>query len=179
MSVDAILDQVESYPGLHVVITGGEPMLPNSISELTTRIRKVGKHITIETAGTIARPVECDLMSISPKLSNSVPSVERAGEWARKHEQARCKPDVLQQLIDQFDYQLKFVVQDRNDVAEIQSLINQLDGVDHEKVLLMPEGIDQKTLDSRSDWIEDICEELGFKFCPRMHIQWYGNKRGT
>ena len=179
MSVNTIMEKVESYSDLHVVITGGEPMLPKSIGELTTRIRQAGKHITIETAGTISRPVECDLMSISPKLSNSVPSVERAGEWAEKHEQARCRPDILQQLIDQFDYQLKFVVQDRKDIAEIESLMDKLNGVDSEKVLLMPEGVDQKTLESRTGWIEEICKEFGFSFCPRMHIQWYGNQRGT
>ena len=30
-------------------------------------------HVTIETAGTRYLPVECDLMSVSPKLANSTP----------------------------------------------------------------------------------------------------------
>ena len=179
MSIDAIMEKIEGCSDSHVVVTGGEPFLPKTIGELTTRIREVGKHITIETAGTISRPVVCDLMSISPKLSNSTPTIERAGEWAQKHEHARIKLDVLQSLIEKFDYQLKFVVQDRSDITEIRSLIDQLIGVDKEKVLLMPEGIDQETLASRSSWIEEKCEELGFRFCPRMHIQWYGNQRGT
>lgn len=179
MSIDAVLEEVERCADLHVVITGGEPMLARQIDELANRIRQTGRHITIETAGTIFRPVECDLMSISPKLSNSVPTVERAGEWSRKHEQARIRLDVLQRMIDQYDYQLKFVVQSADDIVEIESLIESLTGVDRQKVLLMPEGIDAETLEGRSSWIKTACEERGFQFCPRMHIQWYGNKRGT
>ena len=40
------------------------------------RLRAAGWHITIETAGTLYLPVACDLMSISPKLSNSTPPPE-------------------------------------------------------------------------------------------------------
>ena len=62
------------YPARHVVVTGGEPMIAREIVPLTERLRARGLHITIETAGTVFQPVACDLMSISPKLSNSTPA---------------------------------------------------------------------------------------------------------
>ena len=46
-------------------------------------------------------------------------------------------------------------------------------------VLLMPEGVDRATLESRSGWIADLCKREGFRFCPRLHILLYGNVRGT
>ena len=55
----------------HVGITGGEPMIQKQIAELTARIASHSLHITIETAGTVDQQVQCNLMSISPKLSNS------------------------------------------------------------------------------------------------------------
>ena len=60
----------------HVVLTGGEPMLFAELVPLAAELRR-GLHITIETAGTLYLPLECDLMSISPKLSNSTPPMER------------------------------------------------------------------------------------------------------
>src|SRR5438067_9132328 len=54
MSVDAILDRVLGYPAArHCVLTGGEPMLAKGIHELAAKLRELGKHITIETAGTL------------------------------------------------------------------------------------------------------------------------------
>ncbi len=57
----------------HVVLTGGEPMLFAELIPLSTALHNAGWHITVETSGTLYLPVICDLMSISPKLSNSTP----------------------------------------------------------------------------------------------------------
>ena len=73
----------------HVVVTGGEPMIFSATEALTRGLRAAGMHITIETAGTISRSVACDLMSISPKLSNSTPlndPRDANGAWAARHE---------------------------------------------------------------------------------------------
>src|SRR5580698_11608489 len=78
MSLDAICAELQRHPARHVVVTGGEPMISPEIVALTERLRALGLHITIETAGTVFQPVACDLMSISPKLSNSTPEGTRA-----------------------------------------------------------------------------------------------------
>ena len=179
LGIEDILDRIGRFDAQHVVLTGGEPMLPKEVVELTAAIKKQGKHITIETAGTLFRPVSCDLMSISPKLSNSTPDVARAGDWADRHEKTRHRPDVINQLIQQYDCQLKYVVASRNDIEEIQRHLEQLENWRPELVLLMPEGVEQAQLEKTQAWLEPMCDELGFTFCPRKHIEWYGNRRGT
>ena len=76
MSIDEIVAQVEEWDTRHVVVTGGEPMLFAELIPLCERLRAIGRHITIETAGTLYLPVACDLMSISPKLASSAPPRE-------------------------------------------------------------------------------------------------------
>src|SRR3954447_1293967 len=90
--LDRILDAVLAHPARHVVVTGGEPMIAPAMVELTQRLRAAGLHITIETAGTVYHPVECDLMSISPKLANSTPDDPY---WSERHERLRIQPEVL------------------------------------------------------------------------------------
>ncbi len=178
-SVDWIAEQVENFTDQHVVITGGEPMLPGEIVSLTRRIHDLQRHITIETAGTILRDVQCDLMSISPKLSNSTPSVERGGDWSRRHEQSRINVPVLRSLVGGWNFQLKFVMADPADLEEICQLLDQLPDVPRDRVLLMPEGIDSAALAQRMLWLEPLALRHGFRTCPRKHIEWYGNRRGT
>jgi 7-carboxy-7-deazaguanine synthase len=34
-------------------------------------------------------------------------------------------------------------------------------------------------LDERGPWLVEVCKEHGFRYCPRIHIELYGNRRGT
>ena len=172
-TLDAILAEVERYPSRHVVVTGGEPMIAPQVVELTKRLRERGKHITIETAGTVMQPVECDLMSISPKLGNSTPE----GNWGRRHDRLRIQPEVLRELM-RYEYQLKFVIAAAGDVEELERVLEAV-GADRGKVLLMPEGIEAGALRERGVWVAGICKERGFRFSPRLHVELYGNRRGT
>ncbi|NIO39690.1 MAG: 4Fe-4S cluster-binding domain-containing protein, partial [Burkholderiales bacterium] len=81
LSIDEIISRCASSGCSHAVITGGEPMLQREIIPLCQSIHNLAMHITVETAGTVFRPIVCDLMSISPKLANSRPTAERAGRW--------------------------------------------------------------------------------------------------
>ena len=65
------------------------------------------------------------------------------------------------------------------DLDEIEAYLADVGEVDRSKVLLMPEGIDAGTLQHRAEWLEPLCADRGFMFCPRQHIFWYGNKRAT
>jgi 7-carboxy-7-deazaguanine synthase len=175
VSIEEILARVEAHKqARHVVLTGGEPMIAPQVVELTERFRARGLHITIETAGTVFHPVACDLMSISPKLEHSTPS----GKWAATHERLRIQPDVLSRLMGSYEHQLKFVVSDPRDMDEIQGLLEQL-AMDRSKVILMPEGIAPEVLRERSVWLAEICKREGFRFSPRLHVDLYGNTRGT
>jgi 7-carboxy-7-deazaguanine synthase len=180
VSVGGILERASKFPGRHVVVTGGEPMIMPEIGELCDALKARDYHITIETAATVFSPVKLDLASLSPKLSNSTPTEREGGRFARAHEEKRLNVGVIQQFIDSSpDFQLKFVVCEPGDLAEIRGLLGQLKGRSASDVLLMPEGIDGKTLEGRSGWISDVCKQEGFRFCPRLHVMLYGNRRGT
>ena len=180
ISVSEIANKISEWNCNHVILTGGEPMISPDLPELATVLKKQGKHITIETAGTLPpNGIPCDLASISPKLSNSIPPVERDPAWAKKHEATRLRPEVITPWIRNYDFQLKFVVSTENDLAEIKDLLSHLPSVPFDRILLMPEGIDVKTLAARSPWLVEICKREGFRFCPRLHIELFGHTRGT
>ena len=180
MSVSEILKEISALNCNHVVLTGGEPMIAPDLAELAGALKKQSKHITIETAGTIhPNGIPCDLASLSPKLSNSTPSPERDPAWAKKHEAIRLQPEVICEWIRKYPFQLKFVVSTENDLAEIKTLLSRLPPVPSDRILLMPEGIDVKTLATRSPWLVEICKREGFRFCPRLHIELFGHTRGT
>lgn len=177
MTVDEILEEVGRYPAQHVVITGGEPMIAKGVVELTQRLANQGKHITIETAGTVTAPVACDLMSISPKLANSTPIDPENARWAEQHEKIRYSPSTLRRLIQTYPYQLKFVVDSPKDMDEVNSMVSEIHA-DRNHVLLMPEGTNESLLRERSQWVAEICKESGYRFTTRLHVNIWGNKRG-
>lgn len=152
-------------------------MIAPEITELTRQLQAAGQHLTIETAGTVWADAACSLMSISPKLANSTPSERDGGRWAAMHERIRFQPGVLMRLMEH-PYQLKFVVSRPEDLDEITSIVDQLHA-DRGRVLLMPEGTDQATLNERGAWTAELCKKTGFRFAPRIHVALYGNRRGT
>jgi 7-carboxy-7-deazaguanine synthase len=177
-SIDRILETVDSFRATHVVVTGGEPMIAPQIGELTNHLRERGLHITIETAGTVNTPVACDLMSISPKLKNSTPLERDGGRWAQQHDRLRWQPSVIKDLITTYSYQLKFVIADPQDLAEVSQIRDSLN-VPRSQILLMPEGTSIETIRRRGPWLAEICKEQGYRFSPRLHVDLWGNKRGV
>jgi 7-carboxy-7-deazaguanine synthase len=179
MAVDEIVAQVEEWDTQHVVVTGGEPMLFSELMPLCVRLRGAGRHVTIETAGTLYLPVECDLMSISPKFASSAPSAASHPRWHRRHERERHRPAVIQRLVMQYEYQLKLVVDGPADLEFVREYLAEFPEICRERVLLMPQGVDQAELDLRAEWLRPYCEAEGLMFCPRKQIEWFGPVRGT
>lgn len=178
--IERILSAIQKHKAKHVVLTGGEPMIMPDVIELCDTIKANGYHLTVETAGTIYKPVKLDLASISPKLANSTPWDREGGRFALTHEEHRLNVGVIQQFIDSSPaFQLKFVVSDEKDLAEIEAILAKLHGFTSSDVLLMPEGIDAGILRSRIGWIGEICKRTGYRFCPRLQVELYGNARGT
>lgn len=183
MSLDTILAEVQKHPTRFVVVTGGEPMIAKGIGDFLTQLHEQGHHITVETAGTVPPgDLHIDLASLSPKLSNSIPSAEKAGAaWAKRHNETRLQPAVLQEWLERArDYQLKFVISDENDLREAQSVIASIGlPVPPEKVLLMPEGTSMEAMRTRYSLLIQACLTHGYRLSPRLHIELFGNKRGT
>jgi len=177
LMMGTVLADVRRRWSTHVVVTGGEPMIGNRIVELTKGLKDLDLHVTIETAGTVYQPVVCDLMSISPKLANSTPLRREAGKYAAQHDRLRYQPDVLKRLM-KYDYQLKFVVVQPEDLTEIEAIVTETKA-DRSRVVLMAEGVTPEAIFERAKWIVDICKRERFRYSPRLHIDLYGNERGT
>jgi 7-carboxy-7-deazaguanine synthase len=179
LSVDEIASLVEEWECRHVVLTGGEPMLYAELIPLCDRLRKMHRHVTVETAGTLFLPVSCNLMSISPKLSGSTPDRLQHAHWARRHERSRLRVDVVRRLVARHVYQLKFVVDVPDELPEVEDVLAEIGDYDPERVLLMPQGTSPAELDERSAWLRPYCELRGYTYCPRKQIEWFGAARGT
>lgn len=181
-SINKIVRTVRQWPCKFVVITGGEPMInpdmtiKSDLPQLIKKLRASDKHITIETAGIAFMPhLPCDLMSISPKLSNSTPADPKL---SKIHENSRLDLAVLRELIVHYKYQLKFVVDSQDDLPEIQQTLKEIGNVDSEKVMLMPQAKTRDELLDKSPIVAQICKRTGFTFSPRLHILLWNNEKG-
>lgn len=176
MTIDAIRAKVLSYETRHVVITGGEPMVHVELGALLEAIADPSLHITIETSGiAFVGGLKCDLMSISPKLSNSTP--ENAKD-AETHEQQRFNLEAMQQLIDGYDYQIKFVVDSPDDLNEIAGTIQELKNVNPYKIMLMPQATEQAEYVGKLSMVAEIAKSTGFALSPRLQVLLWNNSKG-
>ncbi|MGD7651757.1 MAG: 7-carboxy-7-deazaguanine synthase QueE [Verrucomicrobiales bacterium] len=167
---------VAAYSCPRVVLTGGEPLLQQP--ELLETIRLIRKTLPdclfvfeVETNGTIIPDPDfnsaIDQFNVSPKLANSgVPENQRLNPAALTHFAA--SPNAW----------FKFVVASPNDLEEIQTILK-THHLPASRTLLMPEGRTNADLNRNAPWLADCCRDLGLRFCDRLHIRLWGDKRGV
>lgn len=181
LTLSNITEALEANPLIdEVILSGGEPTLSPALSDIIRICRERDKKITLETNGTrrIDRNLmeAIDLVSLSPKLSNSTPWDSPA---AARHEQERIQTDILRDWMSTaVNYQFKFVVAQPSDIEEIQTLLRSL-GADRKKIFLMPEGRTEEELRQRREWLAGECIREAFCYGERLHIVIYGDKRGV
>jgi 7-carboxy-7-deazaguanine synthase len=157
-----------------VVITGGEPLLQeNELLEMLRLIRSEtpATIIEVETNATrIPSPAfanAVDQFNVSPKLTN-----------AAMPESLRLNADALAFFASSEKAWFKFVVAMPADLGEIQAIRSRFE-IPADRILLMPEGRTAAELDRNSPWLAELCRDLGFRFCDRLHIRLWGDKRGV
>lgn len=173
----------------HVMITGGEPTLHMPLVEdLVSICRGLNKIVTLETNGTIPYPHDknfyVDLVSISPKLKNSIPYSQPHN--AKTHEERRENIFAIASwILNSRNYQLKYVISDEADIQEVTDQVNrifdQIKRIDplHKDIIvyLMPEGDTEEKLKEKRQWLSRRCIELGYYYTDRLHIIIWGSKR--
>lgn len=167
---ELISKQSLSPAGIHVVLTGGEPMLhAERLTPLIVAIREAGfNFIEVETNGTIM-PTEDLLTNISwwncsPKLANSGISSQK-----------RIEPDVLRTLDKTNRADFKFVVGSPDDINQIEKEFIPL--ISREHLFLMPEGETRDEQLSKMGWLLEKCAEHSFRFSPRLQVLAWDNER--
>ena len=177
ISVEDAVAAILAHNCKQVVITGGEPfMQPKALTSLCQQLQQKGLHITIETNGTLFERVEADLLSISPKLENSNPDID--DHHFKQHQRLRINQPVLRQFLDYYSCQLKFVVEMEQDLVEIQQLQREMQ-VPSSIIVLMPQGVTSDQIQDKQNWIVEICKKYGYRYSPRLHVDIWGDTRGT
>lgn len=153
-----------------LVLTGGEPMLQQiSIVDLIYGHNLNVDAIEIETNGTIVPDTQlfsrCQF-NVSLKLSNSGMAQDK-----------RLRPAAIAAYV-QAKSIFKFVVNTPEDLEEIKAIVQRYD-IDNQLVWLMPQGRNAKTLNSKLRWLADECITNGYNLTNRLHVQTWGNERGT
>ncbi len=199
LDIDDVFNWVKYNLGnlRHVVITGGEPLLQKrALAPLCQKLKEELKvHITIESNGSLfdANVAQwIDLFSISPKLSNSVPTPEKLAAYKLKdagpykfHDQKRRNINALQEYIDltnssSKELQLKFVAGKTDDYKEIRSdFLDALTDWNANDIMLMPLGATQEEVTQSSPLVLKMAIANGWRFCPRVHIDLFGSKSGV
>jgi 7-carboxy-7-deazaguanine synthase len=158
----------------NVVFTGGEPMLQQRpLAELASILQadNLEYEFEVETNGTVV-PIEpfaslITRFNVSPKLSNSgLP------------EELRICTEALGILVQSPKSTFKFVCANDADIEEIAALVDKM-RIPERRILLMPEAIDNPTLEQRRPWLVEVCKRRGWRFTDRLHIGIYGDRRGV
>ena len=170
LSEDLASERIAALGMDRLVITGGEPLL--QASALVSLLKKIpGIRVEIETNGTVPPHAELDALvaqyNISPKLAHSRNPAELAQP-----------PATLSKWAENSRAWFKFVVAEPADVDEVLALAER-HGIAPSRIYLMAEGTDPDTLHQREKWIAQQCVANGLTMSKRLHIELFGDTRGT
>ena len=185
-----IIDMYDDHPHIkEMMLTGGSPtMHPALVNELTHLAKERDIFITIETEGSHFLPTDypINLLSISPKFSNSVPVVGALTpqgdivdeKMVKKHNSKRCNIDAIKQSIEYHDdYHIKPVLdKDLSMVPEVEDLIKELK-IPDEKIWAMPAGDDREALFKSYGPVMNFVRDRGWRYTGRSHIMAFGTER--
>ena len=185
-----IIDMYDANPHIkEMMLTGGSPtMHPALVNELTHFANDREIFITIETEGSHFLPTDypINLLSISPKFSNSIPVVGAITpqgavvdeRMVKKHNSKRCNIEAIKQSIDYHsDYHIKPVIdKELSMITEVDEMIEKL-GIPKEKVWAMPAGDDRESLMESYPIVMNFVRDKGWRFTGRSHIMAFNTER--
>jgi 7-carboxy-7-deazaguanine synthase len=153
-----------------LVITGGEPLLQSA--KLAAMLALLpGMAVEVETNGTVepapAFDKRVDQYNVSPKLAHSGNPADLALPSA-----------MLDRWVADSRAVFKFVIAQPSDVDEVLALAAR-HAIPRSRIWLMAEGTDADTLHAREKWLAPICIENSLTLSKRMHIELFGDTRGT
>jgi len=185
-----IVDKYKEHPHIkEMMLTGGSPTMHKKlVNELTHFANENDIFITIETEGSHFLPTDypINLLSISPKFSNSVPVLGVATpqgaltdeRMIKKHNSLRLNKDAIKKSIEYHsDYHIKPVLdKDLSMVPEVEEFIKELD-IPAEKIWAMPAGDDRTALFDSYPVVMDFVRDRGWRFTGRSHIMAFDTQR--
>ena len=187
-----IIDIYDQNPQVkEMMLTGGSPtMHPALVNELTHFAYERGIIITIETEGShyIETDYPIDLLSISPKFSNSVPVIGATTPGGKVvdqkfidiHNRKRLNTDAISKMIKfHGDYHYKPVWDGSDEnLKEIEDFRELMD-IPKDKTYVMPAGDTRETLVPMYVKVFEMVAEHGYNMTGRDHIIAYDTERGV
>ena len=174
-----------------MMLTGGSPtMHPALVNELTHFAHERDIIITIETEGSrfVETDYPIDLISLSPKFSNSVPvigAVTPGGKvvdekMIRIHNMKRKNTEEIKKtLAFHKDYHYKPVWDGTlENLEEIEAYRVELN-IPKNKTYIMPAGDTRDTLIEMYPKVFELCAEHGYNMTGRDHIIAFNTERGV
>ena len=174
-----------------MMLTGGSPtMHPALVNEITHFANERGILVTIETEGShfLETDYPLDLISLSPKFSNSVPilgAITPNGAVAdermiKVHNRLRLNKDAIRKTIDYHkDYHFKPVWDGtEKNLAEIEEFRVEMN-IPKEKTFVMPAGDTREQLVKMYPLVFEMVAEHGYNMTGRDHIIAYNTERGV
>jgi 7-carboxy-7-deazaguanine synthase len=169
-----IVALVAAHPCRRVVLTGGEPLLQQEAwLEVIDGLRAIDPAYVfeVETNGTRLPSPEfraaVNQFNVSPKLANS-------GMEAK----LRVAPEVIAGFVADPRAWFKFVAVEDADMDEVLAFSREF-SVPPERILVMPEGRTAADLDRHAPAVAARCLLHGWRFCDRLHVRLWGDKRGV
>ena len=172
-----------------MMFTGGSPsMHPELVNELMNFASKRGIFVTMETEGShvIKTDVPINLISLSPKFSNSVPVVGAITpkgkvvdqKFVDTHNRFRLNLDNIRELLDYHDdYHFKPVWDGTEvNIEEIETFRVQMN-IPKEKTYIMPAGDTRETLIKMYPKVFELCANRGYRMTGRDHIIAFDTER--
>jgi len=174
-----------------MMLTGGSPtMHPALVNELTHFANERNILITIETEGShfLATDFPLDLISLSPKFSNSVPVVGAKTpsgatvdeRMVKTHNRLRLNKEAMIKTIQYHkDYHFKPVWDGTEEnLQEIEDFRVDMD-IPKNKTYIMPAGDTRETLIEMYPKVFELCAEHGYNMTGRDHIIAFDTERGV
>ena len=174
-----------------MMLTGGSPtMQPALVNELTHFAYERGIIITIETEGShfVETDYPIDLISLSPKFSNSVPvigAVTPGGTVVDQrfidiHNKRRMNTEEIEKtLAFHTDYHYKPVWDGtQENLDEIEAYRVEL-GIPKDKTYIMPAGDEREQLIKMYPLVFELCAEHGYNMTGRDHIIAFDTERAV
>jgi 7-carboxy-7-deazaguanine synthase len=172
-----------------MMLTGGSPsMHPELVNDLMWFAHERGIFVTMETEGShaIKTDIPIDLISLSPKFSNSVPvigAVTPKGKvvdqkFVDTHNRYRLNLDTIEELISYHsDYHFKPVWDGTEEnINEIEAFRVKLN-IPKSKTYIMPAGDSRETLIKMYPRVFELCAKVGYRMTGRDHIIAFDTQR--
>ncbi len=164
LSIEEIIQKVESYGCKLVELTGGEPLLQKEIYELSERLLEKGYTVLIETSG------ERDISKLDPRIIK-IMDIKCPGSG----ESHRNRWENLEFLTPKDE--VKFVIKDRQDYEWAVTIINKYKLDERVQVLFSPVWGEME-LKSLAEWI--LQDRLKVRFQVQLHkFIWSPETRGV